>query len=93
MSSVVRFDKSDSTRKVYRLYCKGAAEVVLRLCTRKIHADGSRKRLNSDDHEKMHAFISEMAEKGLRTIALAYRDFKHVRRAIPLRKYKVVISP
>jgi magnesium-transporting ATPase (P-type) len=56
----------------YRVFCKGAAEMVLGLCTKRIKADGSTEILNDKSAE--NAMIESMAREALRTIVLAYKD-------------------
>lgn len=54
------------------LYCKGALESVLPLCT-KILADGDTRPLDPELREKILAAQETMAEQGLRVLAFAYR--------------------
>ena len=56
----------------YRVFCKGAAEMVLGLCTKRIKADGSTEMLNDKSAENQ--MIEGMAREALRTIVLAYKD-------------------
>jgi len=58
-----------------RLYSKGAAEIVLGLCTRFLKPDGTTEVIQDGLRKKLRASVDEMAAKGLRTIGLAYRDF------------------
>eukprot|EP01029_Cantina_marsupialis_P021346 TRINITY_DN50_c0_g1_i1.p1 TRINITY_DN50_c0_g1~~TRINITY_DN50_c0_g1_i1.p1 ORF type:complete len:783 (+),score=340.87 TRINITY_DN50_c0_g1_i1:297-2351(+) len=73
-----------------RLFVKGASEMILRLCTQEqagdkaIDMDGSfcfdsEGRVHGDGRkaELAKAVITAMADKALRTIAIAYRDFDH----------------
>ena len=59
-----------------RLYNKGAAEMVLDQCIKFVDADGSEKELSSKKRKELGDRIDSMAEKGLRTLCLAYRDFE-----------------
>jgi sodium/potassium-transporting ATPase subunit alpha len=54
------------------LYCKGALESVLPLCS-KILADGDTRPLDPELREKILAAQETMAEQGLRVLAFAYR--------------------
>jgi len=87
-SSVLVWKDVDGKKKL-RLYVKGAAEMILRLCTHILEPNGQPKRLegnfNIDSHGNItgsgqkasiakHA-INTMANEALRTIALAYRDY------------------
>ncbi|KAG0253988.1 hypothetical protein BG011_006034 [Mortierella polycephala] len=58
----------------YRLYVKGASEIVLRSCTHYVDAEGSIKALDDNARARFDQIISVYAEKALRTIALSYRD-------------------
>jgi Ca2+-transporting ATPase len=54
-----------------RLHVKGASEIILDLCDKKIDVDGKIKAL---DKKELNETIVAMAEKSLRTIGVAYRD-------------------
>nr|CAB3445801.1 unnamed protein product [Digitaria exilis] len=56
------------------VHWKGAAEIVLALCTSWIDADGSIHELTSDKANQLKKFIEDMAEQSLRCIAFAYRN-------------------
>lgn len=59
----------------YRVYTKGATEVVLELCTQVLGVDGSRKTLTRSDRLDIgRDVIEKFASQGLRTLCLAYRD-------------------
>ena len=55
------------------IYCKGAAEVVLPLCTRAAMKDGAVE-LSADLVSTFHAAAETMAGKGLRVLAFAWRE-------------------
>ncbi|KAL9656167.1 hypothetical protein ABK040_007784 [Willaertia magna] len=58
----------------YRLFTKGASEIVIKLCTKIMKTDGTLEDMTKEkEHEMMH-YIEEMANQGLRTLCLAYRD-------------------
>ncbi|KAM4583212.1 plasma membrane calcium-transporting ATPase 1-like isoform 2-T2 [Fundulus diaphanus] len=60
----------------FRMYSKGASEIVLRKCTRILDAQGQPRVFKSKDREEMvRKVIEPMACDGLRTICVAYRDF------------------
>ena len=59
----------------YRLYCKGASEIVLHLCTLALSPEGSQVPLEEDEKTVIETTIQTLATEGLRTIALGYRDF------------------
>ena len=54
------------------LYCKGAPEVVLRRCSR-VEMDSGTVEFSDELAAHFHSMAEEMAEKGLRVIALAWR--------------------
>ena len=60
----------------YTIYCKGASEIVLGLCTKYISKDGSVADIDTDMRKKMEQDIIAMASSGLRTLCLALKDFR-----------------
>jgi len=67
----------------YRMFVKGASEIVLSLCTTQISLNAgeleSPKPLTNQDKGRLVAeVIQKMADNAMRTICLAYRDFKDV---------------
>ena len=68
----------------YRLYVKGASEVILRKCTRVIRdpsQDFSDVEMSAASIEYLRQTIDDYASRSLRTISLAYRDFDQWPRA------------
>ncbi|CAK6439756.1 unnamed protein product [Pipistrellus nathusii] len=60
----------------YRMYSKGASEIILRKCNRILDKDGEAVPFKSKDRDEIvRTVIEPMASEGLRTICLAYRDF------------------
>ncbi|XP_065083005.1 plasma membrane calcium-transporting ATPase 2 isoform X3 [Ochlerotatus camptorhynchus] len=60
----------------YRVYCKGASEIVLKKCSFIYGQDGVLEKFTRDMQERLlHQVIEPMACDGLRTICLAFRDF------------------
>ncbi|KAK1167189.1 plasma membrane calcium-transporting ATPase 1-like [Acipenser oxyrinchus oxyrinchus] len=60
----------------YRMFSKGASEILLKKCSRILNADGEAKLFRPRDRDDMvKKVIEPMASEGLRTICLAYRDF------------------
>ncbi|XP_058678297.1 LOW QUALITY PROTEIN: plasma membrane calcium-transporting ATPase 3 [Ammospiza caudacuta] len=60
----------------YRLFCKGASEMVLRRCTSLLDAGGAPRALGGPEREELvRRVVEPMAAGGLRTLALAFRDF------------------
>ena len=59
-----------------RLHCKGASEIVVKLCTKMMKMDGTVVPFTSADLEAAESAIEKMASTGLRTLCLAYVDLK-----------------
>jgi len=57
-----------------RVYCKGASEIVVELCTSCMTADGV-VAMTPELKQRLLDDITQMASSGLRTICLGYRDF------------------
>lgn len=91
MSTIVKHKVDGAKKDGYRLYMKGASEMVLKLCKSTLQADGTSTKLRSKTKKKLQTEIDALAGtcllshssfphslaagKGLRTIGLAYRDF------------------
>lgn len=61
----------------YRLFTKGASEIVLSKCTSILKDGGNIAPLTSADHRQIiSTIVRPMAGRSLRTIALAYRYLK-----------------
>ncbi|XP_037624639.1 plasma membrane calcium-transporting ATPase 1-like isoform X1 [Sebastes umbrosus] len=60
----------------YRMFSKGASEILLRKCCKILSSTGEVKGFKARDREDLvKKVIEPMASQGLRTICLAYRDF------------------
>jgi magnesium-transporting ATPase (P-type) len=71
MSTVIRLKEGG-----YRLFTKGASEMVLRQCSHILDGKGVATAFGRQDRENLaNNVIEPMASYGLRTICLAYRDF------------------
>lgn len=71
MSTVV--PKSDA-QKGYRMYSKGASEIILKKCKYMLNKDGKPEPFKSQDLDNVVKNVIEpMASDGLRTISLAYK--------------------
>mmetsp|Transcript_16307 Transcript_16307/g.26923 ORF Transcript_16307/g.26923 Transcript_16307/m.26923 type:complete len:1033 (-) Transcript_16307:210-3308(-) len=71
MSTVVSVNS-----KFWRLFTKGASEIVLGLCTHYVGEGGSREVLDAATTETLRNTITAYASDGYRTITLAYRDLE-----------------
>jgi P-type Ca2+ transporter type 2B len=58
----------------YRLYCKGAQEVIFSRCIKQTMPDGSSADLTEEDHAEFREISFTYARRGMRGLALAYRD-------------------
>eukprot|EP00293_Proteomonas_sulcata_P003412 CAMPEP_0184318188 /NCGR_PEP_ID=MMETSP1049-20130417/101122_1 /TAXON_ID=77928 /ORGANISM="Proteomonas sulcata, Strain CCMP704" /LENGTH=202 /DNA_ID=CAMNT_0026637867 /DNA_START=1 /DNA_END=606 /DNA_ORIENTATION=+ len=58
----------------YRIFTKGAAEMVLDLCTKRMMPDGSIETFDTAARAEVKKVISNFADEALRTICLAYRE-------------------
>ncbi|XP_042307083.1 plasma membrane calcium-transporting ATPase 3 isoform X1 [Sceloporus undulatus] len=60
----------------YRLFSKGASEIILKKCTNILNSNGELRAFRPRDRDEMiKKVIEPMACDGLRTICIAYRDF------------------
>jgi magnesium-transporting ATPase (P-type) len=61
----------------YRVFSKGASEMVLRKCKWILGTDGQLRQFGDTEMEQMIKEVVEpMASDGLRTICLAYKDYR-----------------
>lgn len=58
----------------YRLYCKGASEVILARCSKYVSGSCSDTVLTSEDMEAYSEKSLSYARRGMRCLAVAYRD-------------------
>jgi len=65
-----------STDHGYRLYIKGASEIVLSQSSQVITTEGYSRNLSNEDRQVIASTIEDYASYSLRTIAFAYRDFQ-----------------
>ncbi|XP_050710022.1 plasma membrane calcium-transporting ATPase 2-like isoform X2 [Eriocheir sinensis] len=60
----------------FRVFTKGASEMVVRRCAYVLNEKGEVEKLTEDDQRELeNEVIEKLAGDGLRTIGLAYRDF------------------
>jgi Ca2+ transporting ATPase len=75
MSTVVKY-KNENGSVVFRLFSKGASEIVLGKCCQYLNVDAKPIQLSqSSIDETIRNVVEPMAMEGLRTICVAYRDF------------------
>ena len=75
MSTILQHVAESETGHPYRLHMKGAAEIVLGLCSKFIDSEGFVSDLTDDDKQRITTEVIEnYASQALRTICLAYKD-------------------
>ncbi|DBA03450.1 TPA: hypothetical protein N0F65_002858, partial [Lagenidium giganteum] len=70
MSALVKLEDGSG----YRLFSKGAAEVIVARSTRFVTVDGKVAEITSLKRAELNGIITRMAESALRTICVAHRD-------------------
>ncbi|KAA8895457.1 hypothetical protein FN846DRAFT_785074, partial [Sphaerosporella brunnea] len=70
MGAVIRMPNGQ-----FRLYVKGASEIVLSKCTRIVTLEGPEAQLSEEIEKSINQTITGYAERSLRTIGMLYRDF------------------
>ncbi len=58
----------------YRIYSKGASEVILGRCTSELTREGTCKALTESSAQVLSSSIEQYTQRGMRCIGLAYRD-------------------
>ena len=58
----------------YRIYSKGASEVILSRCTSELSRNGEAEEMTEESKNILSSTIDQYAQRGMRCIALAYRD-------------------
>jgi Ca2+-transporting ATPase len=61
----------------YRLHIKGQPELLLKLCDTIVDRQGQVTELNAEKKEELKQYTEHLAKKGLRTLFLGYRNFRH----------------
>jgi Ca2+-transporting ATPase len=77
MEPATSSSRLNGSNKPYRLYCKGASEIILARCTTQLDENGNTIPLPASQIKTMEKSIDSMAEKGLRTLTLAFKDVDH----------------
>jgi Ca2+-transporting ATPase len=70
MGVVVKVDDG-----LYRMFVKGASEIMLSRCSRIVNIEGPEIKLSKEIEKNVNQIISDYASRSLRTIGLLYRDF------------------
>ncbi|KAL3982978.1 calcium-translocating P-type ATPase PMCA-type [Acanthocheilonema viteae] len=75
MSTVIEM-RSGNLLTGYRVFSKGASEIILKKCKWFLAKDGNPKKFSQKDCDRLVSNVIEpMASDGLRTICLAYKDY------------------
>ncbi|XP_027355864.1 putative calcium-transporting ATPase 11, plasma membrane-type isoform X4 [Abrus precatorius] len=59
-----------------RAFCKGASEIVVKMCNKVVNADGNVAHLNEQQRSSITEVINGFASEALRTLCIAFRDIK-----------------
>ncbi|PON37972.1 P-type ATPase [Trema orientale] len=60
----------------FRALCKGASEIVLKICDKVLNADGEAVTLSEEQRKNISDVINGFACEALRTLCLAFKDIK-----------------
>lgn len=72
MSTVIELPRKEG----FRVFCKGASEIVLKKCMFIYGRDGKLERFSKEEQDRMvKTVIEPMAMDGLRTICISYKDY------------------
>lgn len=72
MSTVIELPRKEG----YRVFTKGASEIILKKCVYIHGKEGKLDRFSKDDQDRVvKTIIEPMAAEGLRTIGVAYKDY------------------
>lgn len=77
MTTIIQTNDSNAAspdRSEYRVYTKGAPEMIIQSCSHYLDVDGQVKPLNSYIRADQEMLVNSYAEQSLRALALAYRD-------------------
>ena len=62
----------------FRMYTKGASEIVLNRCVNLITSNGEIELISEEKRKEMEEYINKLARNGLRTFALAFKDLHQI---------------
>ncbi|KAJ4849530.1 Alpha carbonic anhydrase 4 [Turnera subulata] len=62
----------------YRAFCKGASEIILKMCDKILGKNGKPEPLNEDQRKKITDVIDHFASEALRTLCLAFKDIEKI---------------
>ncbi|RDX68388.1 putative calcium-transporting ATPase 11, plasma membrane-type, partial [Mucuna pruriens] len=75
-----------------RAFCKGASEIVLKMCDKVVNAEGKVVHLNEQQRNRMTQVINGFACEALRTLCIAFKDIEgcYEGDSIPEDKYTLI---
>ncbi|CAJ1934177.1 unnamed protein product [Sphenostylis stenocarpa] len=76
----------------YRAFCKGASELIVKMCDKVVNADGEVVHLNEQQKISITEVINGFASEALRTLCIAFKDIEgsSKRDCIPEDKYTLI---
>ncbi|KAJ4767235.1 Calcium-transporting ATPase [Rhynchospora pubera] len=76
----------------YRLFCKGASEIILDMCDKLLDKEGNVIPMSRNQAKDILAIINGFASEALRTISVAFRDLDEFdsKEAIPKSRYTFI---
>ncbi|KAL6072761.1 plasma membrane calcium, variant 2 [Balamuthia mandrillaris] len=77
MSTIVSMEEEGEMEHPYRMFTKGASETILERSSHALNAKGEIQTIDSAMRDELTNCINRMADSGLRTIGIAYKDFDH----------------
>ncbi|CAD5219474.1 unnamed protein product [Bursaphelenchus okinawaensis] len=75
MMTVIQLKDALGNNYGYRVIAKGASEIILGRCKYFIGSEGTPELFTEAKHNKLHGIIHNMANNGLRTICIGYKDY------------------
>lgn len=79
----------DSSNKT-RAFCKGASEIVVKMCDKVVNAEGKVVDLNEQQRKSITEVIDGFASEALRTLCIAFKDIEGSSENIPEDKYVLI---
>ncbi|TKY67943.1 putative calcium-transporting ATPase 11 [Spatholobus suberectus] len=82
----------EGTNNKYRAFCKGASEIVVKMCDKVVNADGKVVNLNEQQRNSTTEVINGFASEALRTLCIAFKDIEGSSEgdSIPEDKYTLI---
>jgi Ca2+ transporting ATPase len=75
MMTVIELYQEDGTLLGYRVFTKGASEIILGKCTHFVGATGEPEPFTEEWAQRLRGVIENLAQNGLRTICVGYKDY------------------